>query len=252
MEMRVSRFALAVLLLGLCGVAALAIAGPGSQWGLWSFRTGFAIMRWAAWAGLGVAALSLIACFVVTSGPPQRGLALAGIAVLCGVLTFAVPASMREMARSVPRIHDITTDMQNPPRFVRIIKLREETQARNTIIYGGEKIAAEQRKAYPDIAPLLVSVPPRAAFDAALAVAVDFGWDIVSSAPGHGRIEATATTRWFGFKDDVVIRVSTAGKITRVDIRSVSRIGRNDAGANAARIRLFLERLNKNLVKGQT
>jgi uncharacterized protein (DUF1499 family) len=242
-----SRTALALFVAALCSAAAILLAGPGTQWGLWSFGAGFAIMRWAAWIGLGVAGLSLIACFAIASDAAARGLGLAAAGLACGVLAFAVPASLREAARRAPRISDITTDTRNPPQFVRIVALRDAAKGRNPAAYGGETLASLQRRAYPDIAPLTVALAPRAVFDEALALVADLGWNIVSSAPGEGRIEATATTPWFGFKDDVVIRVAADGGGTRVDVRSVSRVGRNDAGANAARIRVFLRRLAERL-----
>ncbi len=69
------------------------------------------------------------------------------------------------------------------------------------------------------------------------------GWKIVDENQAEGRIEATATTRWFGFKDDVVIRIApSGGNGSRVDVRSVSRVGRSDVGTNARRIRAFLKK----------
>jgi uncharacterized protein (DUF1499 family) len=163
------------------------------------------------------------------------------------VLTFAIPLSYQGKARSVPRIADVTTDTRNPPQFVAALPLREKAKARNPAAYGGAELAALQAKGYPDIKPLMVATPARAAFDAALKLAADQGWDIVATAPGQGRIEATAKTFWYGFKDDVVIRVAADGPMTRVDMRSVSRVGRNDVGANAARIRSYLGKLKERL-----
>lgn len=234
---------------GILAVGALILSGLGVRMDFWSFRTGFTIMRWSAFGGLGVIALSLFVGFCVTTGTVKRGLACATIGGLCGILAFAVPASMLSKARSVPRIHDITTDTQNPPRFVDIVPLREKAKARNKIDYGGAKIAAQQKKGYPDIGPLNTASPPRTAFDAALAIAADLGWDIVASNPAEGRIEATDSTFWFGFKDDVVIRITAMGGGSRIDIRSVSRVGRSDVGANAARIRRFLSAVNLKLAR---
>jgi uncharacterized protein (DUF1499 family) len=104
-------------------------------------------------------------------------------------------------------------------------------------------VAELQRKAYPDIRPLELPVPPQQAFSKALAAAEAMGWEIVAQDPAAGRIEAVATTLWFDFKDDVVIRVAEAGRGSRIDIRSKSRVGRSDIGTNARRIRAYLERL---------
>ena len=140
------------------------------------------------------------------------------------------------------RIHDITTDTENPPQFVALHALRLKTF--NGPEYGGEKIARIQKEAYPDIRPRVTGEAPGAAFDLALRAARRMGWDIVAVAPEDGRIEATATTRWLRFKDDVVIRVSPSGAGSRIDVRSKSRLGRSDLGANAKRIRRYFEVLD--------
>ena len=120
-------------------------------------------------------------------------------------------------------IHDITTDTENPPVFVSVLALRKN--APNSAIYGGPEIAEQQHAAYPDIRPLVSDLPPAKAFERSLSVARQMGWKIVDENPAEGRIEATATTRWFGFKDDVVLRIApAAGNGSRVDIRSVSRV----------------------------
>ena len=232
---------------GILVVGAIILSGLGVQWGLWPYRSGLTILRWAAWSGLGVFAVSLIACFYVTRGAARRGLAYATIGGLCGLVAYAVPASMLSKARSVPRIHDITTDTQNPPRFVDIVPLRAKAKARNSIVHGGAKITALQKKGYPDIGPLTTAIPARKVFDTALVVAADLGWQIVASIPGEGRIEATDTTFWFGFTDDMVIRITALASGSRIDIRSVSRVGRSDVGTNAARIRRFLSALTLKL-----
>jgi uncharacterized protein (DUF1499 family) len=91
-----------------------------------------------------------------------------------------------------------------------------------------------------------LSIPPNEAFTRALAVAQERGWQIVNADQSGGRIEATDTTRWFGFEDDVVVRLTPWGSGTRVDVRSVSRIGRSDVGTNARRIRRYLDELQAN------
>jgi uncharacterized protein (DUF1499 family) len=140
----------------------------------------------------------------------------------------------------LPHIHDISTDTANPPRFVAVLPLR--AGAPNTTGYGPD-VAAEQRAGYPDIAPLLLDVPPAQAFERAQHVARTMGWDIVAVAPQDRRIEATATTLLFGFKDDIVIRVAAQGSGSRVDMRSLSRVGGSDFGVNAGRVRDYLQRL---------
>jgi uncharacterized protein (DUF1499 family) len=104
-------------------------------------------------------------------------------------------------------------------------------------------MAPLQKEAYPDIQPLTIAVPPDAGFARALAAAEAMGWEVVASDAKDGRIEATATTFWYGFKDDIVIRVSQTVGGSRIDVRSKSRVGRSDIGTNAQRIREFLGRV---------
>jgi uncharacterized protein (DUF1499 family) len=244
---RTAAIAVLSLFIGIGAVGALVLSGLGVRWDLWSYRTGLTILRWAAWSGLGILALSLIAGFYVTSGRIRRGLAYATVGGFFGILVFAIPASNLSKARSVPPIHDITTDTNNPPIYVDIVEVRKKVKARNSIVYAGPKIAALQKEAYPDIAPLETNAPVRKVFDTALSVATDLGWLIVSSVPERGRIEATDTTFWFGFKDDVVIRIARLGNKSRIDVRSTSRVGRSDVGTNAARICRFISAMETRL-----
>jgi uncharacterized protein (DUF1499 family) len=142
-----------------------------------------------------------------------------------------------------PRIHDITTDTDDPPQFVALRAVREKSP--NGPEYGGEKIARQQKAGYPDIKPLMLGEPPARAFERALAAARSMGWEIVAAIAEEGRIEATATTRWLRFKDDVVLRITPAAAGSRIDMRSKSRLGRSDLGANAKRIRAYFSALEK-------
>ncbi len=141
----------------------------------------------------------------------------------------------------MPNIHDITTDPDDPPRFVAVLSARVD--ARNSAEYGGPDVAAAQRRAYPDVVPLTIDAPVDVAFRRALSAARAMHWTIVAEVPDEGRIEATDTTALFGFKDDIVVRVRPAGNGSRVDVRSVSRIGSSDVGTNARRIEAYLDRL---------
>jgi uncharacterized protein (DUF1499 family) len=148
---------------------------------------------------------------------------------------------LQKTAGQVPRIHDITTDTADPPQFVALLPIRQQTP--NGPEYGGEKIASQQKAAYPDIQPQSLEVAPAEAFDRALEAARRMNWEIVAGVPDEGRIEATATTRWFRFKDDVVVRIKRQGTGSRVDVRSKSRLGLGDLGANAKRIRTYVREL---------
>lgn len=232
-----------VLLLALAAAVLLLVAGPGTRADIWEFRFGFTLMRWALYGGAAAVILAIILLIIPAT---RRGGAVVLLAALViGGATAAVPYSMVQQARSVPRIHDITTDTAEPPEFVAIAPLRAD--APNPVAYPGEETAQQQREAYPDVETLSVDAWPAIAFEHALAEAEAQGWEIVDSSESEGRIEATATTFWFGFKDDVVIRIRGNDGGSVVDVRSKSRVGLSDVGANAARIREFLDGFRERL-----
>ena len=229
-------FGLAII----CAGTGLA-AGLGSRWGLWHFRTGFMLLTWAAYGALVVVVLGLVALVVNRSSNKAILFALASI--ILAIFVAGIPWQMKQRAQHVPPIHDITTDTENPPAFVAILPLRAD--APNSIEYKGTEIAAQQKQAYPDLQPLSLNVPTDVAFQRALRAARNAGWDIVESRPDQGRIEATDTTLWFGFKDDIVVRVTSLDSTSRIDVRSVSRVGKSDVGTNATRIRTYLLKIQR-------
>ena len=155
---------------------------------------------------------------------------------------FAAALAQLASRRGLPSIHDITTDPESPPQFAALLPLRGGRAS--PAAYDGPAAAAQQRRAYPDIQPIYLDMPPSRALDAAAAVARDLGWQVVAVDPAAGTLEAVDTTFWFRFKDDIVIRVREEGARTRVDVRSKSRLGRGDLGANARRIRMFVSALS--------
>lgn len=161
------------------------------------------------------------------AGPPQA--ATAGM---------AAPGGAPAGAGRTPPLNDISTDTQDPPLFSAVAPLRPEGS--NTLEYpaNGPEI---QQQLFPDIAPIISELDAGAAFDRAVAVAEKKRWEIVAQDPSTGIIEAVSTTMFFGFKDDVVIRVRPSGSGSIVDIRSHSRVGRGDRGKNAERVRGFIE-----------
>jgi uncharacterized protein (DUF1499 family) len=216
----------------------LLLAGPTVRLGLWDFGTGFTLLRWAAYLGLISVAVALATLLTRTR---RRPVLLQVAALLVGGCVAFVPWRWLQQARRVPPIHDISTDLEHPPEFVAVLPLR--AGAPNPAVYGGPEVAAAQRTGYPDLQPLMVHLAPGPAFARALASARAMGWTLVAADSAAGRIEATATTSWFGFKDDIVIRVEPDPAGSRVDVRSVSRVGESDVGTNARRIRAYLARL---------
>lgn len=217
----------------------LVASGIGYQRETWSLPTAFTMVKWAAYAGIATAFLALAGALFAR--PVGRPTVVFGIALLIAGATGFVPWRWKQVASTVPPIHDVTTDTQDPPKFVAVLPLR--ANAKNSAEYAGDSIAALQRRGYPDLAPAIFARPAGVTFARARAAADAMGWKLVEADSGTGRIEATATTKWFGFKDDVVVRVRPEGAGSRLDVRSVSRLGGSDVGTNAARIREFISRL---------
>jgi uncharacterized protein (DUF1499 family) len=230
---------------GLAVASALVLlAGPvGYRLGILPLRVALqTLLMWGAYGAIAAAVVSLAGLVVTLTRPREarRGILLAAISLLTGVVLIGIPGRFR-LGAPKPPIHDITTDTQEPPEYVAVLPLR--VNAPNTAVYGGEKIASQQREAYPDLQPLILNVPPPQAFDRTLGMVREMGWELVAADATAGRIEASDTTFWFGFKDDVVIRVRPADGGSRVDVRSLSRVGGGDAGTNAKRIRAYLDAL---------
>lgn len=222
-----------------CGLAELA-AGLGYRWDWWHFRTGIQIMRWSAWTDVAAVALTLAAVPLAWKYGPRRALVAGVHGLVLSLIVGAPPLYYSRQAEQVPRIHDITTDTANPPVYVAVVPMRKG--AENPVTYSAD-VAAQQKKGYPDIAPAMLEVPPAQALQRAERAARAMGWEIVAVAPEDMRIEATDTTLLFGFKDDIVIRVAAEGGRSRVDMRSLSRVGRSDFGVNAKRIRNYMKQL---------
>ena len=232
-----ARFALAIG--ALCAAVALS-AGPGYRMQLWSLSDGFTLLRWATFGAIAGAVVALLVLGLTWLARVPRGRVIAAAALVLNLLVAAPPLVLYRQAQGLPKIHDISTDTADPPAFVAVLPLRQG--ARNPVEYRADT-AAQQRIGYPDIAPLRLDVPPAEAFARAERAARAMGWEVVAVVPSALRIEATATTLLFGFKDDVVIRIRPQGQGSLVDVRSLSRIGGSDVGANAARIRSFLGKL---------
>lgn len=163
------------------------------------------------------------------------------IAVVLAVVVLYAPLSTLRKGGNVPPIHDISTDLDNPPVFVAVPALRAASD--NSLEIKAE-VQAQQKAFYTELAPKRLDGSPKDNFAKAVAGAEAMGWDIVAQDASAGTLEATATTALFGFKDDVSIRLSADAGATKVDMRSVSRVGVSDLGANAARIEAYFAALN--------
>lgn len=218
----------------------LGVSGPGTRWGWWHFRVGLLLFAAAGLLGLLAALIGLFARRNATPGSAKAR--ASGYAIAAGVGALLLPAYGIANARRVPPIHDITTDVADPPRFHAALAARGPNT--NPVPEQIDPaVSNQQRAAYPDLHPVLLLIPPEKALARAANVARSFNWDVIEVNRAEGRIEATATTAWFGFRDDVVIRVRPVEGGSRVDVRSTSRVGLSDAGKNAERIRRFTRRL---------
>jgi uncharacterized protein (DUF1499 family) len=230
-----------VLALAVAAFAMTVSSGPGTRAEIWGWETGIRLLRWATYAGLaaGVGAAILTVTLAVPAFRTHAWVPIA--ALVLAVIAVMPPLMLLDKAKSVPPIHDISTDLADPPAFVALLEARKASP--NGAAHGGPKVAEAQRKGYPDVKPLVVETPPAQAVQKAIDAARSLGWHVAAADAAAGRIEATDTTFFFGFKDDIVVRIRPEGAGSRVDVRSVSRVGLSDLGANAARIRKFLAKL---------
>ena len=236
-------WAQAILIGGVIAVVCLPLGALGTKFGLWAFTGGFMLLAAGAVLATLASFLGVIAYIVALRKQllAERPTLLIGI--FLGVVVLAILGTQYSAASSVPPIHNISTDTENPPQFDKIVAIRSAAQA-NPLAYDAAALAPQQTAAYPWVKPLTLMAPVDEVVDRAEAVMRDMGLEIVSSNKTTGLVEATATTFWFGFKDDVAVRVQTAADGgTQVDLRSVSRVGQSDLGANAARIGEILKGL---------
>jgi uncharacterized protein (DUF1499 family) len=232
--------ALAVSLAALC---LLAIAPLGSRLGWWYY--GFGLYRLMPASGFLAVCAAVLCVLTLLQGWPQlrpRVLAMLVTAIALNAVLIYMPLQYAYMRKSLPAIHDITTDTDNPPMFKAVLAIREAEHANS--VGRSPELVRLQKSAYPDLAPFITPLPVAAAFDAAVGVARSMpGWTIVNLDTAAGCIEASQQTRWFRFTDDVVIRIAPLEDGSRIDMRSTSRQGRSDYGVNAARIRAFMAAL---------
>lgn len=227
------------LLAAIAAAVLVFAAGPAYRYAGFALGDAFNMMLFGVIAAGVTAFFAVLWVIFAFVGRSAEGLSTFMIALVLGGVAAFFPLSMMMQGARVPPIHDITTDTANPPIFIAIAPLRADSP--NGIDYATNP--AEQQKAYPDIKTMTSELPAAELYKKALDVVREMGWEVVSQAPDDGRIEATDTTLWFGFKDDVVIRVAEEGTGSKLDMRSMSRVGKSDLGKNAERIRAFMDKM---------
>ncbi|HEX7026211.1 MAG TPA: DUF1499 domain-containing protein [Gammaproteobacteria bacterium] len=232
------------LVLALAGLIGAIISGFGTRLGLWEFGSGFSVLKWSVYAAIAGVVLALAgAVLAVPAGARLLDTRLLAAAIV-GLAVFGITYSFAHQFKKTPTVADASTNIEDPPVFVALIPVRVET-AKNPLAYRRDEAADLQQRYFPDLTEVVeFDQPPAEVIRLAATVAEEMGFEIIDVAPREGRLEATDTTFWYGFKDDIVVRArpQADGK-TRVDVRSASRVGYLDGGLNARRIQEFLQKL---------
>jgi hypothetical protein len=242
--MQESKTSTRVLLISAVILVIVMVTGPlGYQFELVPLMPSLMSVLVALLGGLLVALGAIVMMIIALKQGLAKDRNLLALALVIGLVPVLVLTPQIMASQGVPPIHNISTDTDNPPVFDAVVALRGDES--NPLAYGSAELpAAElavlQKAAYPKVVGIDSELSMSEAVARAETVLADQGLEIVSVNPEKGLVEATATTRWFGFKDDVVVRVTAAAAGTRIDMRSVSRVGQSDIGANAARIEKFL------------
>ncbi|HWT13545.1 MAG TPA: DUF1499 domain-containing protein [Allosphingosinicella sp.] len=241
----------AILCFGAVAVALLAAIGTGR--GAWDYRAGLSLLRYAFFAGIAGLLLAIVAAFVARRAKPR--LVLINLVALCVAAVFVgFVANQVRIARSVPAIHDISTNLEDWPRFYRLTVRADNLESVPDMGRPGlaalpprERWKAVHREYYGDIATIRVPWSVADTVARARALAEERGWEIVTADSERGILEAVETSLFFRFKDNVVVRVRpvNGGTGSIVDMRSISRVGISDVGVNARRVRSFLADLQR-------
>jgi uncharacterized protein (DUF1499 family) len=235
-------------LIGLLLLAVYPVAIIGSRLGLWDFKLSFLLFIVAAIIGFVVLVLAVLK---MSTGDRQDSKALV-ITVIATLIPLSVLGSSVMKAKSSPFIHDISTDVSNPPPLN--AARSDRVAGDHSVAYEGPELAGIQLAGYPDLKGLTVNQAPADVFKMVRAVIKQNGWQVLAenSETLPFTIEAVDTSFLFGFKDDVVVRISAvesdaaaeaAVTGSKVDVRSMSRVGKSDLGANAKRIQALLNQL---------
>jgi uncharacterized protein (DUF1499 family) len=210
------------------------------------------LLGFGALGGLFAFALAGIALVRIWSqGLLGGGHAVAG--AIIGLALLAGPMWYLPELLTLPKINDITTDSQSPPQFEQIASIRDKDA--NPTAYSADRLAVLQIQSYPDIRPMVLERSAEETFDLAREAVTKLDWKIVNDRKPDGdqpgQIEAVARTLLMGYADDIVIRVSAGTNEAKIDVRSASRYGEHDFGANARRIRRLYTEVKAGLEKGE-
>lgn len=228
------------------------VAAFGTRLGFWNYQFGlFALFPWCVGTGaltFVTGAVWVLWAMIANDSSGARW----GLVGLIGVIIVLVnPVLYFWDHHGLPTVSDVSTDTANPPPLISLLTRRQGAETKpgyaggQTEIFDGKTSTQSllQHKYYGDIHTAAILISPERLFKRAVAAAYDMGWNVVAIVPNEGRIEATDTTFFFGFTDDIVIRVKPAGMGAKLDIRSKARAERGDDGRNVKRVRDFLATL---------
>ena len=242
-----------VAILGIGAPLAFIIAAGGSGIGLWGWQAGLGAVPWILGVAVLVLLIAIIGVILDRRKARKTRWPLLGLGVIATLGFFVYMLQYISPMLSLPAIHDITTDLADPPQFT-ALTIREDNWDNIPGVDDGEmrgmnprqRWATLHQEAFPDIRSVRIDEPVAEVIEKAKRLAEDRGWKIVNVDPASGNLEATDTVSLFGFKDDVVIRARSAenGAASIIDMRSVSRVGRHDLGVNSERVRQYLSDLS--------
>jgi uncharacterized protein DUF1499 len=241
----------AAAVLGIGAVAAALVAAVGSAMEMWSFRAGLSALRYLFFAAAAGAVLGLVGLIMARR---RAKLMLANLLALVVALGFVLYlGNLVRIAKSVPAIHDVTTNLDDVPQFTRLPvradnleSIPDEGRPELKAMAPEARWKAVHRAHYGDLRTVRLATPPQEMVRRVAALVRDRGWNTALVDDREGSVEATDTSTFFRFKDDVVVRVRPApGGGSLVDMRSISRVGVSDVGVNAKRVRSFLADLQK-------
>lgn len=241
-------------------------AALGTKFGLWGWQFGLGKMTiaWGPMLIIGAGILSIVALILgAIKAPRIQPVLLSIFSLIILFLVFGRLGHLGSVARTLPPIHDVQTDWSDPVHFSEtIMKARGDTS--NPVLddpiipeaasarwpgMGGRRVAEVQMESYQPLQTVIKPVSPEIMFTAAFLVLNDMGIEVVVNDEENHRLEGTYTSQWYGFKDDIAVRIRPKGEGSEIDVRSTSRVGLSDLGANIERVHSFLERLNAKLAE---